>query len=213
MAIARLLDDLAIIQKQSDDPVKDQSLSVDEFKGEFDKAALIIQQYINDILAPAIDAINTGAIIISNTKPDVTPALWFDTSGHDDGSASVKYVNTIGDVTVISPGTKLSMVSGLQEELDSIRKPLTAVQVTLLAANWSATAPYVQTVSVSGMTSAWTPGDFKAIPTGTTATDITIREEMNYIGSIASGSGTLTFKCLEDKPTVNMTLRISGVLT
>lgn len=58
MAIEKLLSDLAVLSKLSDYPGSQDGLSTDEFKAKFDEAALIIQDYINDVLCPAIDALD-----------------------------------------------------------------------------------------------------------------------------------------------------------
>lgn len=58
MAIEKLLSDLAVLSKLSDYPGSQDGLSTDEFKAKFDEAALIIQDYINGVLCPAIDALD-----------------------------------------------------------------------------------------------------------------------------------------------------------
>ncbi|MEG2404334.1 MAG: hypothetical protein RSC01_05380 [Oscillospiraceae bacterium] len=74
---------------------------------------------------------------------------------------------------------------------------------TLLASAWSASAPYTQTVSVSGMVADGTPLVDKAAFTEA------LQEEFNKInGGISTAVNSLTAKCLTDKPTSDIPLRI-----
>lgn len=49
--------------------------------------------------------------------------------------------------------------------------------------------------------------DWKAVSTGTPATDEIIRENLGYISTITPGDGSVTIVCSE-KPTIDFTLRI-----
>lgn len=56
MAIPKMTDDLAVIQKLSDLPNTEDGLTADELKAKFDEAALAIQAYLNKRMIPAIQA-------------------------------------------------------------------------------------------------------------------------------------------------------------
>ena len=92
------------------------------------------------------------------------------------------------------------------------RKPLEAVRVTLPASGWSGSAPYTQTVSVSGMTADWVPG----IPTAVLGSSVdvsallTATEALGCIKMITSAAGTLTFTAPVNKPGASLTLRVPG---
>lgn len=58
MAIPKMTDDLAVIQKLSDLPNTEDGLTADELKEKFDEAALAIQTYLNKRLVPAVQAEN-----------------------------------------------------------------------------------------------------------------------------------------------------------
>lgn len=81
MAIPTFVADLKIIQKQGDDPRTDDGLTTDEFKASFDKAGLEIQAYINEILVPAINAMEAASVVVGSEQPVVRPVLWFHTEG------------------------------------------------------------------------------------------------------------------------------------
>lgn len=53
--IPQLAEDLAFISKLGDNPNTDDNMSSQDLKAEFDKAPLIIQQFINDYVIPALN--------------------------------------------------------------------------------------------------------------------------------------------------------------
>ena len=88
------------------------------------------------------------------------------------------------------------------------------VLVSLPASGWSGSAPYTQTVSVSGMTEDWVPG----IPTAVLGSSVAVTallaatEALGCIKMITSAAGTLTFTAPEDKPSASLTLRVPGMV-
>lgn len=88
------------------------------------------------------------------------------------------------------------------------------VLVSLPASGWSGSAPYTQTVSVSGMTEDWVPG----IPTAVLGSSVAVStllaatEALGCIKMITSAAGTLTFTAPEDKPGESLTLRVPGMV-
>lgn len=89
---------------------------------------------------------------------------------------------------------------------------LKCAAVSLPVDGWNDTAPYTQTVSVSGMTADWVPG----IPTAVLGSSVEVTallaatEALGCIKMITSAAGTLTFTAPEDKPGVSLTLRVPG---
>ena len=94
------------------------------------------------------------------------------------------------------------------------RKPLEAVTVVLPASGWSESAPYTQTVSVTGMTADWVPG----VPVLSLSSSVNVdtllaaAEALGCIKMITSAAGTLTFTAPEDKPGAALTLRVPGMV-
>ena len=88
------------------------------------------------------------------------------------------------------------------------------VLVSLPYSGWSGSAPYTQTVSVSGMTADWVPG----IPTAVLGSSVAVTallaatEALGCIKMITSADGTLTFTAPEDKPGASLTLRVPGMV-
>ena len=101
-------------------------------------------------------------------------------------------------------------LSGLAADVDNLKYVL----VSLPASGWSGSAPYTQTVSVSGMTEDWVPGvPSLAFYGNVDVTElITKTEALGCIKMIASAAGTLTFTAPEDKPGVSLTLRVPGMV-
>lgn len=71
MAIPKFLEDIAFISKLGDNPGTDNGLSTEGFKSVFDKAALKIQEYINNIIVPAVNSATSGGVYsVADVKPD-----------------------------------------------------------------------------------------------------------------------------------------------
>lgn len=82
-----------------------------------------------------------------------------------------------------------------------------SVSATLTVAGWTGSAPYVQSVTITGMTDA---NKAMAYPVygSDTPTNVALKEACGMV-SFASRSGSvLTFTCLEDKPTVDIPITV-----
>ena len=101
-------------------------------------------------------------------------------------------------------------LGGLAANVDDLKYVL----VPLPASGWSGSAPYTQTVSVSGMTADWVPG----VPTAVLGSSVAVStllaatEALGCIKMITSAAGTLTFTAPEDKPSASLTLRVPGMV-
>ena len=101
-------------------------------------------------------------------------------------------------------------ISGLTADVDNIKYVL----VELPYSGWSGSAPYTQTVSVSGMTTDWVPGvPSLAFYGNVDVTElITKTEALGCIKMITSAAGTLTFTAPEDKPDRSINIRVPGMV-
>ena len=82
-----------------------------------------------------------------------------------------------------------------------------AKTATLTAAGWSASAPYTQSVTVSGLTDTKRAMAYPVYGSNT-AINLALKEACGMV-SFASRSGSvLTFTCLEDKPTVAIPITV-----
>ena len=106
-------------------------------------------------------------------------------------------------------------LSGLNVDAGKLQTDVGKLKFVILkleADGWSGSAPYTQTVSVSGMTADWVPG----IPTAVLGSSVEVTDllaataALGCIKMITSAAGTLTFTAPEDKPGVSLTLRVPG---
>lgn len=82
-----------------------------------------------------------------------------------------------------------------------------SVSATLTVAGWTGSAPYVQSVTITGLTDAKKAMAYPVYGSDTPA-NIALKEACGMV-SFASRSGSvLTFTCLEDKPTVNIPITV-----
>lgn len=82
-----------------------------------------------------------------------------------------------------------------------------SVSATLTVTGWAGSAPYVQSVTIEGMTDAKKAMAYPAYGSDT-PTNVALKEACGMV-SFASRSGSvLTFTCLEDKPTVNIPITV-----
>jgi len=83
--------------------------------------------------------------------------------------------------------------------------------ITIDDDNWvGASAPYTQTITLTGMQSTYTPV-LDVIYSSTLSTAISEKEEFSKISKIESGSGTVTLTCFEDKPSIALTGRVEVI--
>lgn len=90
-----------------------------------------------------------------------------------------------------------------------------SVTVTLPVSGWTgSTAPYTQTISVSGMNGDWKPG----IPGVVNSTNASLAERIETVESyrclneIVSAAGALTFICYDSKPKKTITVTVPGIV-
>lgn len=120
----------------------------------------------------------------------------------------------VGLTADATPSKAFEAIGARLGNLDADVGNLKCVLVSLPASGWSDTAPYTQTVSVSGMTEGWVPG----IPTAVLGSSVEVTdllaatEALGCIKMITSAAGTLTFTAPEDKPSASLTLRVPGMV-
>ena len=93
MAIPMFLEDMNIISKLGDKPGEDDGLSTPQFKAKFDEGTQKIQNYINEILVPAIE--NTAPGLYSVTM-DLDYCI-LERTGWSDNTQTVPVNNVITD--------------------------------------------------------------------------------------------------------------------
>ena len=108
----------------------------------------------------------------------------------------------------------MRQVAVLQTDVGNLK----CVTVNLPASGWSGSAPYTQTVSVSGMTADWAPGGAlcKPVVNGdgslNVAESMAVLEQMSYVKFLETGNGTVKAYCPYVKPTRDIQLRLPGTV-
>lgn len=98
-----------------------------------------------------------------------------------------------------------NFVSGLAEKAEAV-----TYTGTLLSASWTgASAPYSQTITVTGMASTDEP-IYDLTLSGTYATDVTLETEWAKVFDLDTGTNQVTVKA-HAKPTVNLPFRMKVV--
>ena len=82
-----------------------------------------------------------------------------------------------------------------------------AKTATLTAAGWSASAPYTQSVMVSGLTDTKRAMAYPVYGSNT-STNLALKEACGMVSFASRSGSTLTFTCLEDKPTVAIPITV-----
>ena len=83
----------------------------------------------------------------------------------------------------------------------------TITNITIPANSWSASKPYTATVTVNGMTADSNP----LYALDPSVTNEAVAEAFGYIDTVSTGTNSITFTCLRDKPTVAIPIALKGV--
>lgn len=79
--------------------------------------------------------------------------------------------------------------------------------VVLTAAGWSAAAPYTQTVAVAGILATDRP-HYGVVLSDDMETALAETEAFAMVDDLDTADGSITFTCLEDKPSVSLTIQM-----
>lgn len=217
MEIPKFLDDLNIISKLGDYPRSDDGLSTTQFKAKFDEAGLKLQTYINNTLLPYLNQLVDVQALLNGILDSTLSLADKAANAKATGDALTKKLDkTGGNVTgnidmggkrVVNLGNPVSdgdvVCKKYMEDYVSTKE----VPLTLLASGWSSTAPYTQTVQVAGLNDNLRCEAYLEWPDDAGA-EKTMQEEAAKVSSCRRSGSTLTFRCLEDKPTVDIPVTV-----
>lgn len=131
-----------------------------------------------------------------------------------DGKANASHTHTLSNVTdVTATATELNYVQGvtsaIQTQLNS--KAVTTTYSATISTTWTgSSAPYTQTVTVTGITSNDTPIVDVVLST-TTSTALNQLEAWGCVSKITTNTNQITVTCLEDKPTTAIPIQLKVV--
>lgn len=116
------------------------------------------------------------------------------------------YPLTTHDQIIMEDGTR-SLTSLISQKATTAR-----YSVTLSSSGWSSSAPYTQTVNVSGILATDDPFvDVDMSGATTTAQGMALIEAWGLLGRITANAGSITAYCYEEKPTVNIPIILKVV--
>lgn len=80
--------------------------------------------------------------------------------------------------------------------------------VTLTVSQWAeSVAPYTQTISLDGILDTDNP-HYCVVYSGTTENKLAQKEAFSFVDELVTSNGSLTFTCLEAKPTVDLDIQL-----
>lgn len=207
MAIPKFLEDLAIISKLGENPGADNGLSTSAFRAKFDEAGLKIQEYMNEVLIPNLDALVDVSALLNSILDKTLSKVDKAAEAKAVGDALAKKLDSTGG-TMTGPLN----VAVPAEETHAANKGYVDSKhffrdVTLTAAGWSAAAPYTQTVTAQGITEEDRPIYGVAL-SADAATAMAEKEAFAMVDDMDTGAGVVTFTCLEEKPAVALNIQM-----
>lgn len=168
---------------------------------------------------------------IYNIQPKVSQAASLSLSVNPAGMATVQDImelenpefNDSGTVSGITDKSSLlsSLFSGMPmaQFMSNVKAGFQMVmyedvpiEINLPVINWSAAAPYTQTVAVAGVTAEDSPVIGILIADGTTSANVKAQNKAwGYVDRAVTGDGTITFYCYNKKPEVDFSVLAKGV--
>lgn len=133
-------------------------------------------------------------------------------SGSSDGQMIVDVTRNEGNVSQPGDAFSAENMNDLEERISDAFKTFDPQTIVIPSAGWSSSAPYTNTVSVSGVKSTDNV-DVTFLPTSgaTNAQNIAAHDSYVAISYANTNDGSVTFYALEDKPTANITVAIKGI--
>lgn len=191
--IPELTADMEVIQKLGRRPNVDDGLTEAGFKAKFDEAGIAIKKFINEKVVPAIND-----YVVS------TDGLLDRTGGTMTGNIAMSG-NKVTGLGAPSDNADAANKSYVDTALNSVKT--VSVSATLTVAGWSASAPYTQSVTVSGLTDTKRAMAYPVYGSNTEI-NLALKEACGMVSFASRSGNTITFTCLEDKPTVAIPIAV-----
>lgn len=119
---------------------------------------------------------------------------------------------SIDDVTSYTSEGDLFGANDINATNKAINRSNSKKSISLTSSGWSSSAPYTQTVSVSGMTAEDLPIPLLDVSSASSeSAEKQLRKQFSWLSYYDTSSGQITFTAKYKKPTVNLTIDLKGV--
>lgn len=127
----------------------------------------------------------------------------------NDGTTTTTVTVTRAEGVISQEGDAFNAanMNDLEARINDEFTRMNAITSVTIPATWSDSKPYTITVNVLGMTAESNPS-YALDPA---VTNESVAEAFGYIDTASTANGSITFKCLRDKPTVAIPVILRGV--
>ena len=143
---------------------------------------------------------------------DVTGSTDFNGSTNASINATVNKLSTARTVALSGDVTGSVSFDGSKDV--TINTTVSAAKhytATLSSSGWSSSAPYTQTVSISGIKSTDNPIVDINMSSATSSNSASLLEAWALVGRVATADGKITAYCYDKKPTTNISVNLMVV--
>ena len=221
MAIPLMEEDVEVISKLGDVPGSDDGLSTAQLKARFDLAAVRIKRYINETMLPHLNQLVDVKALLNGILDSTLSLADKAANAKATGDALAKKLDkTGGNVTgnIDMGGKRIGNLGNPVSDGDAVHKKhledrlkeyssTRIFTLSLPASGWSASAPYTQSVAVSGVLSTDMP-HWGVAYSDEVATALAQKEAFAVLDDLDTADGSVTFTCFEDKPEIDLTIRL-----
>lgn len=160
-----------------------------------------IQKALNDFQAIAATSVKLGDNSALSADGNIIsiPAADNTHDGYMTSAQAIQLSNHVADTTVHITAAERSAWNGKANHYQ--------FDVAIPSSGWSSTASYTQTISVAGMTADMDPHLYLVPATAGSPTEAE-EEAFACITGGTTAAGTVTFRCREDKPSTDITVRL-----
>ena len=209
MAIPRMEEDLEIISKLGDKPRVDDGLSTQGFKAKFDIAGVRIKNFINNTLIPAIENAVDENSLLSQISKELGQKLSL-SGGTMTGTINMngKSLYNVKTPTQDTEAAHKKYVDDAKAAAETYTDSKHLSFTATISTNWTgSSAPYKQTVSISGILATDRP-HIAPVYSSTVATALEQKEAWAMVSDADTSAGSITFTCFEDKPDTAIPIQI-----
>lgn len=179
----------------------------------------VLKAAVADAITPSINSVSkhwfvgeTDTGVVAEGQDGATGATGAQGADGYSISATSSVITGGHRVTILSTDPEASPETfDVMDGITTIQTTSTNITATLLATDWQGSAaPYTQTINIASMTADIVP-EISVVLSDTVETGIEEMTQWSYVSKAVSGAGTITFKCYETQPTIDLNIVIKVV--